>query len=73
MQPYNDKDGDSNVDAFEVGDDCISVRFLDGSTYTYTFLSAGTNHVENMKRLASERDGLNAYINKYRPGYQSKY
>ncbi|MFZ1720044.1 MAG: hypothetical protein WAU28_01675 [Candidatus Moraniibacteriota bacterium] len=73
MQPYNDRDGDSNVDAFEIGNDYIKVQFHDGSVYIYTYMSAGSNHIENMKRLACEHNGLNAYINKYKPRYQSKF
>lgn len=73
MQPYNDRDGDSNVDAFEIGSDYIKVQFHDGSVYTYTYMSAGLNQIENMKRLANEHDGLNAYISTNKPGYQSKH
>lgn len=73
MQPYNDRDGDSNVDAFEIGDDYIKVRFRDRSVYTYTYMSAGMNRIENMKRLAAAHDGLNAYISRHKPRYQSKH
>jgi len=72
MQPYNDIDNDSNVDAYEIGDDYIAVRFMDGSVYTYTYGSAGVSHIENMKKLALSHDGLNAYINRYKPKYRSK-
>lgn len=72
MQQYNDVDNDSNVDAFEIGDDYIVIKFLDGSIYTYTYFSAGSHHIEEMKRLASHHDGLNAYINSHRPKYVSK-
>lgn len=73
MQPYNDIDNDSNIEAFEIGDDSISVRFFDGRIYVYTYQSAGASHIEEMKRLAHAHDGLNAYINKYQPGYSEKY
>ena len=72
MQPYNDRGGDSNVDAFEIGDDYIKVRFQDGSIYLYTYAGAGSYHIENMKRLALNHDGLNAYISHNKPRYQSK-
>ena len=72
MQPYNDRDGDSNVDAFEIGNDYIKVRFQDESIYLYTYVSAGSHHIENMKRLALNHDGLNAYISYNKPRYQSK-
>jgi len=72
MQPYNDVDNDSNIEAFETGDDYISVKFFHGSTYTYTYSSAGSNNVEEMKRLAHAHDGLNSYINRHKPDYASK-
>lgn len=73
MQPYNDVNRDSNVNAFEIGNDYIKVKFNDGSVYIYTCSSAGMNHIENMKRLACAHDGLNAYISRHKPKYQSKY
>ena len=73
MQPYNDIDRDSNIDSFEIGDDYITVKFFDGQTYIYTYASAGSHHVEEMKRLANRHDGLNAYINRHKPGYSRKY
>ena len=72
MQKYNDIDGDSNIDKFEMGDDYIVVKFMDGGTYTYSYSSAGSYHIEEMKRLALSHDGLNAYINHNRPRYSGK-
>jgi len=72
MQKYNDIDKDSNVDEFEIGEDYIAVKFFDGSSYTYTDASAGSQHIEEMKKLANANDGLNAYINKNKPAYSSK-
>lgn len=72
MQKYNDRNGDSNVDEFDFGQDFIIVRFLRGGTYTYTYTSAGSQHIEEMKRLAQSHDGLNAYINKNKPQYSDK-
>ncbi len=61
-----DIDGDSGVDSYEIGDDYISVLFKAGSArkYLYNYASAGSYHVENMKNLAANGDGLNSYINK---------
>ena len=75
MQPYRDLDGDSGVDAYESGPDFIKVRFRGppAAVYTYTYASAGSGHVEEMKRLAASGDGLNAYINRHvRGNYASK-
>jgi hypothetical protein len=63
MQRYSDIDRDSGVVAFECGADFIRVRFSDGAVYLYNHASAGQLHIENMKKLASRGDGLNAYIN----------
>lgn len=64
--PYNDIDGDSNVDSYIIGPDFISVIFY-GTTqvYRYSYRSAGVENVETMKRLAQSGDGLNSYINTY--------
>lgn len=61
-QEYADPDGDSSVDAYEIGEDYIRVRFSDGSVYLYTYASAGAPHIERMKELARSGDGLNSYI-----------
>ena len=64
MQRYTDINGDSSVTAYEIGDSYITVWF-DGSaqSYTYSYMSAGQHHIEAMKQLAIQGDGLNAYIN----------
>lgn len=65
MQRYSDIDRDSGVVQYESGDDYIKVKFSDGAVYLYNYASAGSHHIENMKRLAARGDGLNAYINKH--------
>lgn len=64
MERYKDIDGDSGVAAYEIGTDYIRVQFKDNSVYLYTYASAGSNNIEQMKRLAEAGDGLNAFINK---------
>jgi hypothetical protein len=64
MQAYKDRNNDSGVRAFELGDNSITVQFKDGSIYLYTTQSAGAAHIQAMKRLAENGDGLNSYINK---------
>lgn len=65
MQHYLDIDGDSNVEAYDIGPDYIGVKFF-GTTkiYQYSYQSAGRENVETMKRLAKNGDGLNSFINK---------
>jgi len=63
MQKYADINNDSGVDSFEINDTSIIVWFKDNSrSYTYSYGVAGSNHVENMKKLAIAGDGLNSYI-----------
>lgn len=72
MKSYFDSDNNSNIEAYEYGDDSIAIRFKDRSVYAYTYMSAGSSTIEEMKRLADCGDGLNSYISRYKPGYQSK-
>jgi hypothetical protein len=63
MERYRDIDGDSGVTGYENGPDYIRVKFSDGSVYLYTHASAGSDNIEDMKRLAVAGEGLNAFIN----------
>ena len=63
MERYKNLGRDSGVAAYEVGDDFIRVQFLDGSIYLYTYASAGSHNIEQMKHLARNGQGLNAFIN----------
>ena len=67
MPKYRDVDGDSGVIGYEYGPDWIEVEFKKGANrfYRYSYMSAGSQHVERMKRLADAGDGLNSYINRY--------
>ena len=62
---YLDKDRDSNVSMYEIGQDYIAVIFKGTQkVYKYSYSSAGSLNVENMKLLAVRGDGLNSYIDK---------
>jgi hypothetical protein len=65
MQRYRNLSGASGVRFFEIGLNYIIVQFSEGATYTYSYNSAGANHIENMKTLAIAGSGLNGYINTY--------
>jgi len=56
VERYLDIDGDSGVAGYEIGPDYIRVTFKDGSVYLYTYSSAGSNNIEEMKRLAAVGD-----------------
>ena len=62
----------SSVIGYEYGIGFIIVQFNDGYQYTYTYDSCDVDHVEAMKILADAQEGLNGYINRYRPIYASK-
>lgn len=73
MQPYQNNSGKSNIDAYEIGEDFIKVSFSNGTTYTYTYDSAGQEVVDQMKELAASGSGLNGFINKYAKGFYGDY
>lgn len=73
MERYANKSGNSGVSSYEIGSNYILVGFTTGSIYEYTYASAGSSHIENMKALAKSGSGLNSYIMKYaRKGYSKK-
>ncbi|MCY3627715.1 MAG: hypothetical protein OXG88_08755 [Gammaproteobacteria bacterium] len=65
MNSYNylNLNGNSGVDAYEIGDEFIRVQFTSGAIYLYTYVSAGADNIEHMKILAQDGAGLNAFIN----------
>jgi hypothetical protein len=64
MTQYMDISGRSGIEGYDLFDDAITVYFKDGREYNYTELSAGKYEVDQMKQLAEQGTGLNAYINK---------
>ncbi len=73
MQRYGNLSGVSGVVAFELGADSISVKFVDGWIYDYTYASATPADVEAMKKLAAAGRGLSTYIVRHvRKAYASK-
>jgi hypothetical protein len=66
MERYRNTGGDSGVYAYEIGFDYISVQFSGTyRIYIYSYRKAGSTHVENMKQLACNGNGLNSYINRH--------
>lgn len=62
MHKYKNLQGNSGVRAYETGPDRVIVRFVNGETYTYTYATAGKEHIEHMKVLAREGRGLSTFI-----------
>ena len=73
MTHYKNLGLDSGVNAFEIGNDYITVRFSTYATYKYTYESAGQNHIENMKSLTLKGEGMNSYIKKNEKYQQASY
>lgn len=75
MERYKDWDDDSNIVAYEIGDDFIIIEFRNGRErfYKYSYISTGQMRIENMKSLAMKGDGLNSFISTERPPYESKW
>ena len=63
MERYSNLGGDSGVVAYEIGNNSITVEFSDGKRYLYTYQSAGSDNIEQMKALAAAGRGLNSFIN----------
>ena len=72
MKTYKDTDSDSNIEAYEYGEDWITIRFKDSSEYEYTGSGVTPYMLNQMKALADAGDGLNAFINENKPPYSSK-
>lgn len=73
MERYRNLGRDSNVAAFEIGNDSITVEFNDGAQYLYTNESAGSGSIAEMHRLARAGQGLNSYIGRVvKKGYARK-
>ncbi len=64
MTKYKDINGDSGIEAYEIGSDKINVKFKNTvKIYVYSYTSAGKENIEHMKKLAQSGDGLNSFIN----------
>lgn len=64
MERYKNLSGNSGIQAYELGEDRITVLFKDDWYYLYTNNSAGNNNISQMKKLAIAGTGLNSFINK---------
>jgi hypothetical protein len=62
LMRYGNRAGNSGVVAYEARRDCIRVKFVDGTIYTYTYRSAGRENIERMKVLARSGKGLSGFI-----------
>lgn len=65
MVLYSNNGGDSGIRSYQIKSDRITVTFSTGSSYEYTYNSAGSDNIETMKSLAIRGQGLNSFINKH--------
>jgi hypothetical protein len=65
MQPYRNHSGEAGVIAYEYGEDWIRLRFIRGSSYTYSAAHIGKANVIKMKKLADAGKGLTTFINRH--------
>lgn len=73
MARYANLGGNSSIIEYSIGDDYIDVKFSDGFMYRYSYGSAGSAKVNEMKRLAVAGQGLNSYIMRHaRFNYERK-
>lgn len=74
MEIYKNLGGNSNVSAFKIDNESITVRFNDGRHYLYSYQSTGRTNIEHMKSLAIGGHGLNGFISKVvKTNYASKW
>lgn len=62
MEPYRNISGRSKVKGYHAEPTDITIEFVNGEIYRYSYSSAGRQHVERMKLLAKAGWGLGAYI-----------
>lgn len=65
MKPYRNISTNSGVIAYSIGRNSITIQFIDGATYLYTYQSAGKEHVQHMKKAAEAGKGLSTYISQH--------
>lgn len=79
MDQYRNLNGNSDVEAYEIIDNALIVKFLrankDGYRYyKYGNFKPGSYHLVQMKRLAVEGRGLGGYISReVRKDYEDRY
>jgi len=74
VERYANLSRNSGVIAFEIAADSITVKFIDGNEYLYTYDSAGADNVDHMKQLALRGEGLSGFISAtVRDGYAKKF
>lgn len=65
MKFYENRGRKSPVVAYEFGENSITIKFIDGSVYLYSYENAGNANVEQMKKYAVLGHGLNGFLTRF--------
>ena len=66
MEKYKNYSGHSGVTHYEITPHAIRVKFKNSlSIYTYSDSKIAKYHIDRMKKLAQEGQGLSTYINQH--------
>ncbi len=65
MNRYKNLNSNSGITHYQIRNQSIKVKFQNSYIYSYSYSSAGSLHVENMKELANKGKGLNTYIKRF--------
>lgn len=65
LQRYGNRSGRSAVHAYAARRNALAVEFGDGKIYLYNYEVPGRHHVERMKSLAIDGEGLGSYISRH--------
>ena len=63
MKRYKNLSGNSEVAAYEIAKDSVTVGFTTCAAYIYSDQSAGKSNISQMKSLALAGKGLSTFIN----------
>jgi hypothetical protein len=74
MPRYRNLSGHSGVAWYETTSDSITLTFVDGERYVYTWASAGRTAVDRMKALADAGRGLSTFVSRHaRDAWERKF
>jgi hypothetical protein len=65
MKCYENRSRKSPIVAYELEENSITIKFIDGSVYLYTYDNAGNANVEQMKKYAGIGHGLNGFLSRF--------
>ena len=62
MKKYKNLNGDSLVEAYDIDEDYVLVKFKDNVRYLYNVHHTGEENIKKLKKLAEEGKGLYHFI-----------